>query len=157
LLQGKKKQYKLETAFYIFLFRLAQLLTGNTQDTVSDTQLMSAIAADAPINPKAPGQFAHLRLSLFIAFAKEFLDGKEGLKCVSSGWERSTIRYQKPDPEQAKDDLVTRPIPHQWAAEQACGSAVYVDDMRSLEGELNMVLVRSKRTHARIKNIDYST
>ncbi len=50
---------------------------------------------------------------------------------------------------------MTRPVAHLWSAEQAAGSAVYVDDLPPTSGELKVALIRSKRAHAKILDINY--
>ena len=47
--------------------------------------------------------------------------------------------------------LFTDHCPHNWAAEQATGEAVYLDDIRKLEGELQLVVIQSNRAHAMVK------
>ena len=51
--------------------------------------------------------------------------------------------------------MVQRPIPHNWAAEQSSGEAVYVGDLGSVEGQLEIVPVLSARAHAKIKSMDF--
>ena len=49
-----------------------------------------------------------------------------------------------------------RPVAHYGAEDHACGTAVFVDDMKKTTGELDMVLVRARRPHANILSVDYS-
>merc|ERR1719422_1159839 len=69
----------------------------------------------------------------------------------------STQTYQKIKADQPNYDEVERPIAHVCSAEQASGSALYVDDI-PMQGrnELCAVLIFSERANARIKSIDFS-
>ena len=51
---------------------------------------------------------------------------------------------------------IGKPVSYYGAEDHACGTAVFVDDMKGTSSELQMVLVRAKRPHAKILSIDYS-
>ena len=51
---------------------------------------------------------------------------------------------------------VGRPVSFYGAEDHACGTAVFVDDMKSTDNELHMVLIQARRPHAKILSIDYS-
>lgn len=48
------------------------------------------------------------------------------------------------------EDTVGRPLVHVSAAKQACGEAVYCDDIPHYENELYLTLVTSTKAHAKI-------
>jgi xanthine dehydrogenase molybdopterin-binding subunit B len=62
--------------------------------------------------------------------------------------EVSTAKYQRPD---LKLEPVTRPLVHYSAAEAACGTAIFVDDLRTSVDELQMVLLQGRRAKAKIR------
>ena len=51
---------------------------------------------------------------------------------------------------------VGKPVSFYGAEDHACGTAVFVDDMKSTSSELHMVLIQARRPHAKILSIDYS-
>lgn len=53
-------------------------------------------------------------------------------------------------------DLVGKPIVHASALKQACGEAIYLDDIPKIVGELYLSFVLSTRAHAKILNVDTS-
>ncbi|EMP24535.1 Xanthine dehydrogenase/oxidase [Chelonia mydas] len=55
---------------------------------------------------------------------------------------------------QSVEDMVGRPVVHLSAAKQACGEAVYCDDMPCYENERYLTLVTSTKAHAKIISID---
>ena len=60
-----------------------------------------------------------------------------------------------PDTDEANGN-VGKPVSFYGAEDHACGTAVFVDDMKSTSGELHMVLIQAQRPHAKILSIDYS-
>ena len=64
--------------------------------------------------------------------------------------------FQKVKSSQSDHDLVHRPVSLIWGPELASGTAVFVDDMRPLYGEIDLVLIRSTKAHAKLKKVDFS-
>ncbi|NXY85208.1 AOXB oxidase, partial [Alcedo cyanopectus] len=64
--------------------------------------------------------------------------------------------YQDVDPGQSPQDPVGRPIRHQSGVKHATGEAVYIDDIRPVDGELALAVVTSSKAHAKILSIDVS-
>ncbi|NXN36407.1 AOXB oxidase, partial [Rhinoptilus africanus] len=64
--------------------------------------------------------------------------------------------YQDVDPGQSPQDPVGRPIMHQSGIKHATGEAVYIDDIRPVDGELSLAVVTSIKAHAKIISIDAS-
>uniref|UniRef100_A0A8C3JWK8 Aldehyde oxidase n=1 Tax=Calidris pygmaea TaxID=425635 RepID=A0A8C3JWK8_9CHAR len=60
------------------------------------------------------------------------------------------------DSGQSPQDPVGRPIMHQSGIKHATGEAVYIDDIRPVDGELSLAVVTSIRAHAKIISIDAS-
>ena len=54
------------------------------------------------------------------------------------------------------NDIVGKPIKHKAADKQVTGSAVYVDDIPKVEGELYLGLVTSSRAHAKIISVNFA-
>ncbi len=146
-----------------FALKVMDLLKGQPLKTAMFTEgLREAIEEEIQESDdiETPGDLKTLRLSLALYFLKKFLNGnKEENKCPGIGLKGSKQVFQTVTigrDEQPGHDLVHRPIPHMWAAEQACGTAIYLDDMAPLKGELQIVLVRSSaRAKARIKSMDF--
>ena len=59
-------------------------------------------------------------------------------------------------PETGEVGNVGKPVSFYGAEDHACGTAVFVDDMKSTSSELQMVLIQARRPHAKILSIDYS-
>ena len=77
----------------------------------------------------APGEWKKYRQEQLASFLLSFFRGEDS-DATGSKERRSRLTYQKVDEDQAEWDPVTRPVPNMWAAEQACGEAQYVDDIR---------------------------
>ncbi|CAH0554559.1 unnamed protein product [Brassicogethes aeneus] len=129
---------------------------------------------DLPLDPSAPGGMINYRKSLVLSlFFKAYLtilkhlsqslsnikinprslSGLEGFK----GGELKSSQYFSIVPEtQSKTDAVHRPVVHLSAYKQACGEAVYCDDIPYFEKELYLAFVLSTKAHARILSIDPS-
>ncbi len=120
----------------------------------TDETLMKAILEESGYNPAAPEDYAKLRISLHLEFAKKFLR-REPSSSASKTFVGSAARYQKPDPSQPEHDPLFRPVPHSSSLQHACGTAVYVDDMPPFREELQLVIVQGRRAHAKIKAINY--
>ncbi|XP_027534025.1 aldehyde oxidase 2-like [Neopelma chrysocephalum] len=64
--------------------------------------------------------------------------------------------YQDVDPGQSPQDPVGRPIRHQSGIKHTTGEAVFIDDIRPVDGELSLAVVTSVKAHAKIISIDAS-
>lgn len=58
---------------------------------------------------------------------------------------------QDVDRGQSPQDPVGRPIMHQSGIKHTTGEAVYIDDIRPVDGELSLAVVTSIKAHAKIK------
>ena len=118
--------------------------------------------------PDVPGAMVRYRQSLVISFFfKFFLAVEKELKgSISSEDDSATDIFEK-EPitsnqlyeiksEATESDIVGKPIKHKAADKQVSGSAVYLDDMPRVEGELYLGLVLSTKAHAKILNVDAS-
>ncbi|ESO98492.1 hypothetical protein LOTGIDRAFT_226623, partial [Lottia gigantea] len=63
---------------------------------------------------------------------------------------RGTQIYDLIDPENKSEHGLWKPLVHSTAYQQATGEAVYMDDMRTLKGELSIVPIYSAKAHANI-------
>lgn len=120
-----------------------------------DDECLKAIQADVQVDPNAPGSQHVLRISCILEFTKLFLcqlkDDPE-IKDSSHRRQKSKLIFNKP----CQDEVaITKPIAHMWGAEQSCGSAIYIDDIKPLQNEMQVVLVQSTRAHAKILKIDF--
>ncbi|NXK26041.1 AOXB oxidase, partial [Arenaria interpres] len=78
------------------------------------------------------------------------------LGMLQSGVPKGVQIYQDVDSGQSPQDPVGRPIMHQSGIKHATGEAVYIDDIRPVDGELSLAVVTSIRAHAKIISIDAS-
>ncbi|KAM9548268.1 aldehyde oxidase 2-like [Guaruba guarouba] len=78
------------------------------------------------------------------------------LGLLQSGVPQGVQIYQDVDPGQSPQDPVGRPIMHQSGIKHATGEAVYIDDVRPVDGELSLAVVTSIKAHAKIISIDAS-
>ncbi|XP_067420930.1 xanthine dehydrogenase/oxidase isoform X2 [Emydura macquarii macquarii] len=135
------------------------------------------LAEEMKLPPSAPGGMVDFRLTLTLSFFFKFFllvlqklnmkfNGNNDLdELVSSRYVSATEVFHK-DPAasvqlfqevpagQSVEDMVGRPLMHLSAAKQACGEAVYCDDIPHYENELYLTLVTSKKAHAKIISID---
>ncbi|XP_061729904.1 xanthine dehydrogenase-like [Cydia pomonella] len=81
---------------------------------------------------------------------------------LSAATEESTLSwnssqyYEITDKNRKISDSVGKPVPHMSAFKQACGEALYCDDIPYFEDELFLTLVFSTKAHAEIVSIDAS-
>uniref|UniRef100_A0A672VB00 Xanthine dehydrogenase/oxidase n=1 Tax=Strigops habroptila TaxID=2489341 RepID=A0A672VB00_STRHB len=142
------------------------------------------LAGEMDLSPSAPGGMVDFRRTLTLSFFFKFYLtvlqklSKNHNGTVSAAWEdlgkedlyvlsRATELFHK-DPianaqlfqevprGQAVEDMVGRPLMHVSAAKQACGEAVYCDDIPHYENELYLTLVTSTKAHAKILSVDAS-
>ncbi|NWX40767.1 AOXB oxidase, partial [Steatornis caripensis] len=78
------------------------------------------------------------------------------LGILQSGVPQGVQIYQDVDLGQPPQDPVGRPIMHQSGMKHATGEAVYIDDIRPVDGELSLAVVTSIKAHAKIISIDAS-
>ncbi|XP_028905631.1 xanthine dehydrogenase/oxidase-like isoform X2 [Ornithorhynchus anatinus] len=151
--------------------------TGRDWDESLLADVCAGLEEELRLAPDAPGGKVEFRRTLTLSFffkfyltvllklSKKSMRGKcDKLDptCVSA-----TSHFHKDPPAnvqlfqevprgQSEEDMVGRPLPHLAAAMQACGEAVYCDDIPLYSNELYLWLVTSTKAHARIKSIDTS-
>eukprot|EP00090_Calanus_glacialis_P022255 TRINITY_DN34353_c0_g1_i1.p1 TRINITY_DN34353_c0_g1~~TRINITY_DN34353_c0_g1_i1.p1 ORF type:complete len:1353 (-),score=369.93 TRINITY_DN34353_c0_g1_i1:172-4230(-) len=115
-----------------------------------------------------PGSMVQYRQSLVISFFfKFFLTVDKELRGSIKNVEDSATDIFVKEPitshqmyevkaDSTDNNIVGKPIKHKAAEKQVCGSAVYIDDMPRIEGELYLGLVLSSRAHAKILKVDAS-
>ncbi|KAJ8955150.1 hypothetical protein NQ318_009043 [Aromia moschata] len=132
----------------------------------------SSLLEDLPLDPGAPGGMIQYRRSLTLSlFFKAFLAISQKLQSYVpdmkldprelSGIEgfhgkdlKSSQYFTVVPSTKEKTDSFQRPIVHMSAYKQACGEAVYCDDIPYQEGELYCAFVLSTKPHANILNVD---
>lgn len=147
---SKKPVPRLET-------ELMAALKGKKINEIDRNWLRTAVSkSGARQGPNREGEIYNEEQ--FASFLSNFFHGNllkdaEGIK---PGTRSSVLSYQKPDDKQPYWDPVTRPVPNLWAAEQACGTAIYVDDIAPTANEIQLVLVQSVKAHAKVSSMDFS-
>uniref|UniRef100_A0A669Q4V9 FAD-binding PCMH-type domain-containing protein n=1 Tax=Phasianus colchicus TaxID=9054 RepID=A0A669Q4V9_PHACC len=134
------------------------------------------VLEEISLPPSASGGKVEYRRTLLVSFLFRFyLEVLHGLhQMVRTGQElhirisRQTARNfwfsiylgireeRDVDPGQSPQDPVGRPIMHQSGIKHTTGEAVYIDDIRPVDGELSLAVVTSVKAHAKIKSIDIS-
>ncbi|NWQ87018.1 AOXB oxidase, partial [Burhinus bistriatus] len=89
-------------------------------------------------------------------YAELSQEKSSALGMLQSGVPQGVQIYQDVDPGQSPQDPVGRPIMHQSGIKHATGEAVYIDDIRPVDGELSLAVVTSIKAHAKIISIDAS-
>uniref|UniRef100_A0A8C0FU99 Xanthine dehydrogenase n=1 Tax=Bubo bubo TaxID=30461 RepID=A0A8C0FU99_BUBBB len=112
--------------FFKFYLTVLQKLSKNYNGTVSNN-----LCEPVPLNYVSATELFH----------------KDPISCVL---------LQEVPRGQAVEDMVGRPLMHVSAAKQACGEAVYCDDIPHYENELYLTLVTSTKAHAKILSVDAS-
>ncbi|XP_070430329.1 xanthine dehydrogenase/oxidase isoform X12 [Equus przewalskii] len=109
----------------------------------------AGLAEELQLAPDAPGGMIEFRRTLTLSFFfKFYLTVLQKLGKVDS--------EDEVPKGQSEEDMVGRPLPHLGASMQACGEAMYCDDIPRYQNELSLRLVTSTRAHAKIKSIDTS-
>ncbi|NXV76184.1 XDH oxidase, partial [Atlantisia rogersi] len=137
------------------------------------------LASEMDLSPSAPGGMVDFRRTLTLSFFfKFYLTVLQKLNKNHSGttnlcepvppnyisatelFHKDPIAnvqlFQEVPSGQAVEDMVGRPLVHLSASKQACGEAVYCDDIPHYENELYLTLVTSTKAHAKILSIDAS-
>uniref|UniRef100_A0A669Q4S5 FAD-binding PCMH-type domain-containing protein n=1 Tax=Phasianus colchicus TaxID=9054 RepID=A0A669Q4S5_PHACC len=124
------------------------------------------VLEEISLPPSASGGKVEYRRTLLVSFLFRFyLEVLHGLhQMVRTGQELSAENLhcsthsclQDVDPGQSPQDPVGRPIMHQSGIKHTTGEAVYIDDIRPVDGELSLAVVTSVKAHAKIKSIDIS-
>ncbi|XP_038596041.1 xanthine dehydrogenase/oxidase-like [Tachyglossus aculeatus] len=151
--------------------------TGRDWDESLLADVCAGLEEEFRLAPDAPGGMVEFRRTLTLSFFFKFyltvllkLNKKSiGEECgnLDPTCVSATARFHKDPPAnvqlfqevprgQSEEDMVGRPLPHLAAARQACGEAVYCDDIPLYSNELYLRLVTSTKAHARIKSIDTS-
>ncbi|XP_041353249.1 xanthine dehydrogenase/oxidase-like isoform X2 [Gigantopelta aegis] len=146
-------------------------LVGSHWDESMLGKACNELAADLPLSPGAPGGMAEFRKTLTTSFFfKFFITVKtkliqEGIitevlspeKSIVSLGPRACTKGIQVFEEHTKEspvDIVGHPVAHNSAQQQTTGEAVYVDDMKKLQGELNIAFVLSTKARAKILRVD---
>ena len=137
---------------------LMEYLNGKSLTDIRDEELNRAALKDISVDPNSPENYSSVRQSAVLYnVMKFFLTIEMRNEPPSQPESRSAVRiYQAVRPDQPDHDAIERPLPNMWADEQACGTATYVDDIPTIRGELQIVLVQSNMAHAKVTKFDES-
>uniref|UniRef100_A0A6I8PKZ2 Xanthine dehydrogenase/oxidase n=1 Tax=Ornithorhynchus anatinus TaxID=9258 RepID=A0A6I8PKZ2_ORNAN len=174
--QGTIQVQELEMSFGGLGNRILQAPETSRKDW--DESLLADVCAgleeELRLAPDAPGGKVEFRRTLTLSFFFKFyltvllkLNKKSKCDKLDPTCFSATSHFHKDPPAnvqlfqevprgQSEEDMVGRPLPHLAAAMQACGEAVYCDDIPLYSNELYLWLVTSTKAHARIKSIDTS-
>uniref|UniRef100_A0A6I8NPN3 FAD-binding PCMH-type domain-containing protein n=1 Tax=Ornithorhynchus anatinus TaxID=9258 RepID=A0A6I8NPN3_ORNAN len=159
--QGTIQVQELEMSFGGLGNRILQVFPSLSPGRDWDESLLVDVCAgleeELRLAPDAPGGKVEFRRTLTLSFFFKFYLtvllklSKKSMRGVSCAWPGQSRDCPSP-----LEDMVGRPLPHLAAAMQACGEAVYCDDIPLYSNELYLWLVTSTKAHARIKSIDTS-
>ncbi|KFR05533.1 Xanthine dehydrogenase/oxidase [Nipponia nippon] len=163
----------------VLALKTCQELTGRDWNEKLLQDACRLLAGEMDLSPSAPGGMVDFRRTLTLSFFFKFYltvlqklsknhSGTNNLcEPIPSNYLSATELFHK-DPianaqlfqevpkGQAVEDMVGRPLMHVSAAKQACGEAVYCDDIPHYENELYLTLVTSTKAHAKILSVDAS-
>ncbi|XP_053917784.1 xanthine dehydrogenase/oxidase isoform X2 [Cuculus canorus] len=163
----------------VLALKTCQELTGRDWNEKLLQDACCLLAGEMDLPPSAPGGMVDFRRTLTLSFFFKFYltvlqkltknnNGANNLcEPIPSNYISATELFHK-DPVanaqlfqevprgQAFEDMVGRPLMHVSAAKQACGEAVYCDDIPHYENELYLTLVTSTKAHAKILSVDAS-
>uniref|UniRef100_A0A8C0IJE9 Xanthine dehydrogenase/oxidase n=1 Tax=Bubo bubo TaxID=30461 RepID=A0A8C0IJE9_BUBBB len=159
----------------VLALKTCKELTGRDWNEKLLQDACRLLAGEMDLSPSAPGGMVDFRRTLTLSFffkfyltvlqklsknyngtvsaAREGRFGEGGPVCTVPD---SCVLLQEVPRGQAVEDMVGRPLMHVSAAKQACGEAVYCDDIPHYENELYLTLVTSTKAHAKILSVDAS-
>uniref|UniRef100_A0A663MEL4 Xanthine dehydrogenase n=1 Tax=Athene cunicularia TaxID=194338 RepID=A0A663MEL4_ATHCN len=158
----------------VLALKTCKELTGRDWNEKLLQDACRLLAGEMDLSPSAPGGMVDFRRTLTLSFffkfyltvlqklsknhngtvsaAREGRFREGGSVCAVLG----RVQIQEVPRGQAVEDMVGRPLMHVSAAKQACGEAVYCDDIPHYENELYLTLVTSTKAHAKILSVDAS-
>uniref|UniRef100_A0A8C2TTK3 Xanthine dehydrogenase n=1 Tax=Coturnix japonica TaxID=93934 RepID=A0A8C2TTK3_COTJA len=150
----------------ILALKTCQELTGRDWNEKLLQDACRLLAGEMDLSPSAPGGMVEFRRTLTLSFFfKFYLTVLQKLSkqqngpvsvCYGAVSQRSHCKHPEVPRGQLVEDTVGRPLVHVSAAKQACGEAVYCDDIPHYENELYLTLVTSTKAHAKILSVDAS-
>uniref|UniRef100_A0A8C0FTS9 Xanthine dehydrogenase/oxidase n=1 Tax=Bubo bubo TaxID=30461 RepID=A0A8C0FTS9_BUBBB len=143
----------------VLALKTCKELTGRDWNEKLLQDACRLLAGEMDLSPSAPGGMVDFRRTLTLSFFfKFYLTVLQKLSKNYNGTEDlySCVLLQEVPRGQAVEDMVGRPLMHVSAAKQACGEAVYCDDIPHYENELYLTLVTSTKAHAKILSVDAS-
>uniref|UniRef100_A0A8C2TQH3 xanthine dehydrogenase n=1 Tax=Coturnix japonica TaxID=93934 RepID=A0A8C2TQH3_COTJA len=142
----------------ILALKTCQELTGRDWNEKLLQDACRLLAGEMDLSPSAPGGMVEFRRTLTLSFFfKFYLTVLQKLSKQQNG-PVSVAREGRLGKSEGQlvEDTVGRPLVHVSAAKQACGEAVYCDDIPHYENELYLTLVTSTKAHAKILSVDAS-
>uniref|UniRef100_A0A8C0FUH7 Xanthine dehydrogenase n=1 Tax=Bubo bubo TaxID=30461 RepID=A0A8C0FUH7_BUBBB len=157
----------------VLALKTCKELTGRDWNEKLLQDACRLLAGEMDLSPSAPGGMVDFRRTLTLSFFFKFYltvlqklsknyngtvsAAREVLQsCFTKIPFQSCVLLQEVPRGQAVEDMVGRPLMHVSAAKQACGEAVYCDDIPHYENELYLTLVTSTKAHAKILSVDAS-
>ncbi|XP_029448890.1 xanthine dehydrogenase/oxidase isoform X2 [Rhinatrema bivittatum] len=157
--------------------RTCKELTGREWDEQLLREACRLLADEMSLSPGVPGGMVEFRRTLALSFFFKFyltvlqkLSGelsadnnlgdhiprehRSATELFHKDSPSSIQLFQEVPAGQCPEDMVGRPLMHVSAAKQACGEAVYCDDMPCFEKELHLALVTSTKAHAKLISVD---
>lgn len=151
--------------------RSSELMKGLKWNNEMLSAVCDSLVREFELDISVPGGMAEYRKSLCVSFLFRFyIDVIRINKTLnrhsvpstylSAATEEPTLPWQSSqyfeiiDNNRKVSDAVGKPIPHMSANKQACGEALYCDDVPHFENELYLTLVFSTEPHAEIISID---
>ncbi|KAM9382681.1 xanthine dehydrogenase/oxidase isoform 3-T3 [Phaethornis superciliosus] len=163
----------------VLALKTCQAITGRDWNEKLLQDVCHLLAGEMDLPPSVPGGMVDFRRTLTLSFffkfyltvlqklSKDHSDPNNLCEPVPLHYISATELFHK-DPivnaqlfqevpkGQVVEDMVGRPLMHVSAAKQACGEAVYCDDIPHYQNELYLTLVISTKAHAKILSIDAS-
>ncbi|XP_044734531.1 xanthine dehydrogenase isoform X2 [Chrysoperla carnea] len=154
----------------VMALKTRETLRGKEWNQAMLDEAYKTLLEDLPLSPSAPGGMIQYRRALTLSlFFKSYLhicekflhipvpeNEKTGANTFDYSVPKSSQYFTIAPDTQEKTDMVGRPLVHASAYKQACGEAVYCDDIPKYANELYMAYVLSTKSHAEIISIDPS-
>ncbi|OCT63833.1 hypothetical protein XELAEV_18044930mg [Xenopus laevis] len=158
----------------VYAKKTSQALIGRKWDEEMLNEACKLILEEITLSPSAPGGKVEYKRALTISFffkfylqvlqylkktikissaASEYISAIKDIKIMTP---KTLQIFQEAKQKKPVDDPIGHPIVHTSGIKQATGEAVYVDDMPTVDQELFIAFVTSKRAHAKILSIDAS-
>lgn len=157
--------------------KTCQKLVGREWNEALLQDACQLLSEEMALSPDAPGGMVAFRRTLTLSFFFKFyltvveklskdLNGNSNpADLIPAQYRSATGLFHKDLPSslqlfqevpagQSPEDMVGRPLMHLSAAKQACGEAMYCDDIPHYENELYLALVTSTKAHAKLISID---
>ena len=102
------------------------------------------------------------RISIALHFLKDFLTSfsKQNQANLKTDYKKyksfKSMQIYQEDEKCLKNGQVYQSVPHIWGQDLASGKAKFISDLPTYEAELELILIRSTKSHAKIKTLDFN-